>query len=67
MNNNTKATYSRFVLSNEEVKVIDFASRRPLAWHKYRIVPSETKILRSLGNKGIIEFHVTQSLFRIKK
>jgi len=60
-----RAVYSCFPLSNEELKVIDSASRNPLAWHGYRIVPSETKILSSLGKKGIIEFHVTQNLFRI--
>jgi hypothetical protein len=60
-----RPVYTWFPLTNEERKVIDSASRNPLAWHGYRIIPNETKILRSLALKQIIEFHVTQNLFRI--
>jgi hypothetical protein len=60
-----RPVYTWFPLNSEEREVILSASRNPLAWHGYRIVPSETKILSSLAKKGIIEFHVTQNLFRI--
>ena len=60
-----RPVYTWFPLNTEERKVIDSASRDPLAWHGYLVSSSETKTLSSLGKKGIIEFHPTQNLFRI--
>jgi len=52
-------------LSNEEQRIIDLASKKPLAWHPYRIIASETKPLSALAKKGLIRFHVTQNLFKL--
>ena len=52
-------------LNNEERKVIDSASRKPFAWHGYKLGSGYSKILSALNKKGIIQFHPTQNLFRI--
>ena len=64
MNETTLNNISGFA-THEELKVIESASRKPFAWHKYRIIPSETKIIRSLMDKGIIKIHPTQNLFKL--